>query len=82
MAFSRLAARDTKECVGNHDLRTGLRRLRSMGLIENASDKGIGKMADKLFLDMADYVRLTAFGERWVETLKTLDDPKADASDE
>ena len=70
----RLAEGKTKGYVGSHDLRTELRRLSTMGLIERRKDRKIGEMTDNRQLDVADFVRLTAFGERLVEKLKEIDE--------
>ena len=78
----RLAAKNTKGYAGSHDLRTELRRLRTMGLIERPTDRRIAQITDGSPVDLADYVRLTAFGERWVEKIKEIDDDKKYPPDE
>lgn len=62
-----LASGDTKSYVGNDTLRLELRRLRSVGLIRNTQP--IGYISDGRQVDLADFVRLTDLGRRWVPRL-------------
>jgi hypothetical protein len=64
-----LANHKTKNYRGNHELRTELRRLRSLGLIKMRPDKRIGDITNDLVVDLDDYVELTRLGEEWVDRI-------------
>jgi hypothetical protein len=67
-----LAAGKTRSYKGNHDVRTELRRLRSIKLIEMRKDREVNQMQDNLAFDLADYARLTPLGDRWVKRIREL----------
>jgi len=69
-----LAAAKTRNYKGNHDVRTELRRLRSIKLIEMKKDREVNQMRDDLGFDLADYATLTPLGDRWVKRIKELYD--------
>ena len=54
--------RTTQNNEGNHNLRTELRKLRTLQLIE--STRPIQDMRDGVSIDLKDYVRLTGAGRR------------------
>lgn len=58
---------------GNHELRTELRRLRSLKLIEMQPGQSVGLMTDGAVFDLGKYVRLTKLGMRWAERVKQLE---------
>jgi len=68
----------TEGYQGNNDVRTELRRLRSLGLIRMRDDKQVGKMADSLKFDLSDFVTLTNLGSEWVERIQEI--ARADAA--
>lgn len=68
----------TEGYQGNNDVRTELRRLRSLGLIRMRDGKQVGKMSDSLKFDLSDFVRLTSLGSEWVERIQEI--AKADAA--
>ena len=55
-------------------MRTELRRLRSIKLIEMKKDREVNQMRDDLGFDLADYATLTPLGDRWVKRIKELYD--------
>lgn len=73
-----LAQAKTTGYVGNHDMRTELRRLKTMGLIEKLPGRFVGEMKDGMQADLAQYVRLTSFGRRMVGQLEEMEKAKAD----
>lgn len=58
---------------GNGSLRAELRRLRSIGLIEMVNNKNVGDMKTHLKFNLANFVKLTDLGERWVRRLKEIE---------
>jgi hypothetical protein len=73
-----LAEQRTTGYVANHDMRTEVRRLRTMGLIENLAGRSVGEMKDGMKADLAEYVRLTSFGHRMVTQLVEIEKAKTD----
>jgi hypothetical protein len=73
-----LSNRATDSYLGNNDVRTELRRLRSIGLIEMREGKNVGKMADGLKFDLSEFVRLTKLGNEWVGRIQEI--AKAEAA--
>ena len=70
-----------KEYVGRGALRAELRRLRSIGLIEMVHpDRHIGQLQGGGKFNLADYVRLTERGKRWVKRIQEIE--KAEANEE
>lgn len=67
-----LAANRTANYLGNHNLRTELRRLRYLGLIEMLNAHTIGEIQDDMKIDLAAYVALSALGKEWVQRLQAL----------
>jgi hypothetical protein len=59
----------TKDYVGNHDVRTDLRKLRTLGLIRNFKDHKIAELADNCKLDLKTVVELTERGQKYLERL-------------
>jgi hypothetical protein len=68
-----LALGKTSGYRGKHSLRGELRRLRSIGLLRMEKDKHIGDMKDGTDFDLAEFVKLTPFGERWVSRISELE---------
>jgi len=66
-----LAAGKTKEYVGRGSLRSELRNLVSMGFLEKLPGRNIGDMKSGVVYDLADFVKLTDQGRRWVDRIKT-----------
>lgn len=54
---------------GNHALRSELRRLRSMGLLENPHHS-IGDIRDNLTVNLGEYVFLTRCGKEWATLIQ------------
>lgn len=75
-----LADKKTKNYKGTHELRTELRRLRSVKLIKMRGDKEVGKIANDLSVDLSDFVELTDLGQRWVERIKQIESDTTKAS--
>jgi hypothetical protein len=55
---------------GSHSVRTELRRLRSMGLLEKHPSRNIGDINDNVTVNLSDYVYLTANGKEWVKIIR------------
>lgn len=70
--------------VGQESLRTELRRLSSLNLIEMKDEKTIEQMENGSRFELADYVRLTPLGEQWVARLEQLrhQEPPPERSEE
>jgi hypothetical protein len=65
-----LAERKTKGYEGRGSLRSELRSLVSIGLLEKLPGKHVGDMRSGMVYDLADFVSLTDRGRRWVERIK------------
>ena len=65
-----LAEGKTKGYEGRGSLRSELRNLVSMGLLEKLPGRHVGDMKSGMVYDLADFVNLTVRGKRWVERLK------------
>jgi hypothetical protein len=66
----------TSDYVGNHNVRTELRRLRYVKLITNS--KPIGSAKDGTVFDLKDIVQLTPLGTKWAEELEKIEQPRAE----
>jgi hypothetical protein len=64
--------------VGGHPVRTELRRLATMGLVERIEGKLVHELKDNAIFDLADYVSLTPFGRRMVTQLEEIEKAKLD----
>jgi hypothetical protein len=71
-----LAEGSTQGYVGNHDVRSDLRKLRTLGLIRNCKDRRIAELGDNCKLDLKTVVELTERGQQY---LKRLGEYKKDA---
>jgi hypothetical protein len=60
----------TQDYVGNHALRTELRRLRTLGLIANRKDQAIAGIKDGQRLDLKSVVQLTPRGKEYLEKIR------------
>jgi hypothetical protein len=68
-----LASQNTKPYKGNQDVRTELRRLRSLKLIRMKPNQEIGRMADGKEVNLSDFVELTELGQHWVDRIKEIE---------
>jgi len=73
-----LAENNTAGYVGSHDVRTELRRLKAMRLIEKFPGRFVGDLKDGLNVDLAKCVYLTSFGRRMVAQLEEMAKAKSD----
>lgn len=71
--LSNLDRGKTEKYLGNSRLRSEIRRLRSIGLLEMLPGKHVGQMADKKEFNLIHYVRLTSLGNRWVRRIKQIE---------
>jgi hypothetical protein len=65
-----LGTGNTSNYEGNHFLRSELRRLYSMGLLEKHAGRNIGDIRDNLTVDLTNYVYLTKSGRDWVTVIR------------
>jgi hypothetical protein len=65
-----LAKGNTKGYEGRGSLRSELRNLVSMGLLEKLPGRHIGDMKSGMVYDLGDFVNLTDRGRRWIERVK------------
>ncbi|MBV9671450.1 MAG: hypothetical protein JO076_01315 [Verrucomicrobia bacterium] len=65
-----LGIQNTSGYRGNDAVRSELRRLRSMGLIEKRAGRNIGEIKDNHTIDLQDYVYLTKSGQEWVTIIQ------------
>jgi hypothetical protein len=68
-----LKSGDTRDYVGNHDLRTELRRLRTLGFIASLPDRAISEIKDGQKIDLAGFVTLTERGKEYLAKLGDSD---------
>ena len=68
-----LASQNTKPYKGNQDVRTELRRLRSLKLIRMKPNQEIGRMGDGKEVDLSDFVELTELGQHWASRIKEIE---------
>lgn len=68
-----LADRRTTGYKGGHTVRSEIRHLRSMGLIRMRLNRQVGQMTDDITFDLADYIELTALGNRWVNRIRDIE---------
>ena len=59
----------TQNYTGNHNLRTELRKLRTLGLIQNCEGRKISELADKSKIDLKEIVQLTKRGKHYLDQL-------------
>jgi hypothetical protein len=71
----------TSNYQGNHLLRSELRRLRSMGLLEKHAGRNIGDIRDNLSVELSDYVYLTKSGKDWVTVIRKNEETLAKDQD-
>lgn len=65
-----LADGNTKRYEARGSLRSELRNLVSMGLLEKLPGRHVGDMKSGMVYDLADFVNLTDRGRRWIERVK------------
>ena len=58
-----------------------MRRLRSIGLIETLRDRHIGHMKSGMEFDLAEYVKLSDLGERWVRRINQIEKSEGEAEE-
>jgi hypothetical protein len=68
----------TADYEGGHAVRTEVRRLATMGLVDRIEGKMVREMKDNTKFDLANYVRLTVFGRRMVAQLEEIEKAKLD----
>ncbi len=66
---------------GRGSLRSEIRRLRSIGLLDMLPGRTVGQMETGTSFNLADYVRLTELGRRWVERIEQIEAKEAAAGD-
>jgi len=64
--------------VGSHPVRTELRQLATLGLVQRMEGRMIRELKDNMSFDLANYVRLTPFGRRMVSQLEEIEKAKLD----
>jgi hypothetical protein len=68
-----LESGETQGYVGNHDLRTELRRLRTLGLVQNHRDSKIADLTDNGKFDLSRIVELTERGRQYLRRVGDSD---------
>ena len=76
-----LASQNTKPYRGNQDVRTELRRLRSLKLIRMKPNQEIRRMEDGKEVALSDFVELTELGQHWVDRIKDIEAEAAKAKE-
>jgi hypothetical protein len=74
-------AENTAAYTGNHEVRSGLLKLRTMGLIRNLPDQHIASIKDNLRIDIGGLVELTPFGRRLLQQLRQIEKAKQKSED-
>lgn len=77
-----LARRATEGYVGRSSLRTELRRLRSMGLVEMLPSRMISGIENDAEVDIGDYVELTEFGRSTLARIREVEEPARGTAEE
>jgi hypothetical protein len=73
----KLKSGDTKDTIGSHELRTDLRRLRTLRLVQSVGERKIAELKDGQKLDLKNIVELTEDGKNYLDQ---LGDPEQDTS--
>jgi hypothetical protein len=73
--LSNLHRGTTAGYVGNHNVRSELRRLRYLNLVMNSQP--IGSATDGSSFDLKDIVQLTPLGVKWAQQLEDMEQPRA-----
>ena len=76
-----LADKNPKPYKGNHEVRTELRRIRSVKLIKMKPNQEIGGMSDGKEVNLSDFVELTELGRHWADRIKQIEAEAAKAAD-
>jgi hypothetical protein len=58
---------------GSHTLRTELRRLRSMRLLQMKPNRRVGELNDGGAFNLADFIELTKNGQRWITRVQEIE---------
>jgi hypothetical protein len=74
--------RSTVAYNGGNAMRTELRHLRTIGLIEVRGNHTIGEMHSDMTFDLTDYVKLTALGRKSAELINEAKKAEADRAKE
>ena len=64
---------ETQAYRGGHALRTELRRLRSMRLLQMKPGRQVGGLKDNGTFNLADFVELTKSGQRWITRVQEIE---------
>lgn len=72
-----LGLEKTPDYQGHRSLRSELRRLRTMGLIEKHPYRNIADIKDNLTVDLSKFVYLTKAGKEWVKIIRHNDETLA-----
>ena len=64
---------ETRAYRGSHTLRTELRRLRSMRLVQMKPDRHVSELKDGGAFDLADFLELTKIGQRWITRVREIE---------
>ena len=77
-----VAAQNKKPITGSHDLRTELRRLRSLKLVQIKGDQKVADIAaDGKTVDISESAVLTELGKHWADRIKEIEEEAAKAAD-
>ncbi len=68
-----LKSGETQGYVGNHDLRTELRRLRTLGLVQNRGESKIADLTDNRKFDLGKIIELTERGRQYLRRVGDSD---------
>jgi hypothetical protein len=68
-----LKSGETQAYRGGHTLRTELRRLRSMRLLQMKPGRQVGELKDNGTFNLADFVELTKNGQRWITRVQEIE---------
>ena len=63
----------TRAYRGSHELRTELRRLRSMRLLQMKLDRHVSELKDGGTFDLSTFLELTKNGERWITRVREIE---------
>ena len=75
-----LAHGSTANYKGNHNLRSELRRLRSIGLLCMRPNQQMSFIKDGMTVELANYVELTSLGQKWVRRIEDAESAEAKAA--
>lgn len=70
-----LIEKKTSNYKGNHNVRSELRHMRTLDLIEMCGDHHVGELKDDMPFDLGKYVKLKEFGQMWAERIQKIKEP-------